>query len=77
MPKNEPEIMAAHVSRLRRTLKRLALFSLADLFGFLNDSLFADGTPAVVVGVELVAYALAIVGLAVWGIVGYRRSTRG
>ncbi|WP_143553730.1 hypothetical protein [Serinicoccus sp. CNJ-927] len=55
----------------------LALFSLADLFGFLNDSLFADGTPAVVVGVELVAYALAIVGLAVWGIVGYRRSTRG
>ena len=29
MPKNEPEIMAAHVGRLRRTLKRLALFSLA------------------------------------------------
>ncbi|WP_151526647.1 hypothetical protein [Serinicoccus kebangsaanensis] len=55
----------------------LALFSLADLFGFLNDSLFAEGTPAVVVGVELVAYALAIVGLAVWGIVGYRRSVRG
>ncbi|WP_298887475.1 hypothetical protein [uncultured Serinicoccus sp.] len=55
----------------------LALFSLADLFGFVNDSVFPARTPPAVVAAELVTYALAIVGLAVWGVIGYRRSTRG
>lgn len=55
----------------------LALFSLADLFGFLNDSLFPVETPQTVVTVELVTYALAVAGLALWGMAGYRRSMRG
>lgn|GEM_PF-6900657 len=68
---------ASYQSLVGLILFVLALFSLADLFGFINDSAFPEGTPAPVVVGELVTYALAIVGLAVWGIVGYRRSTRG
>ena len=68
---------AAYQNLVGLILFVLALFSLADLFGFVNDSVFPARTPGVVVAAELVTYALAIVGLAVWGVVGYRRSTRG
>ncbi|KUG51162.1 hypothetical protein AVL62_13065 [Serinicoccus chungangensis] len=68
---------AAYQNLVGLILFVLALFSLADLFGFVNDSVFPARTPTAVVAAELVTYALAIVGLAVWGVIGYRRSTRG